>query len=429
MRFVSGVWEHAVMVGDEGFPSRSFLLFWRANAVSAFGTHVTLLALQTLVVLTLHGSAAQVGWLNSARWLPYLVVGVVVGALVDRHPRRPILIITDLVQAGLLTTIPLLWWMHRLSFPVLLMVVMAYGTASVINGAAAMSFLPRLVQRGDLQRAHARGDGADAVASSAGPALGGLLVSALGAPLAVLVDAASYVYSAVTLSRIEATEPGRRSGVTVTGLLLEIRDGVRWAYGASGLATLAIWTHVWFVGNAVVGVVLAPYALLALGLTPFQFGLVGALGGIGALVGAAVTTRVGRWLGTGRTIIACHAITTGGVLVMVVAGGSSQAWAAVAVLGAGTGLYGLAMGMSNSHEMSFRQLITPDELQARTNTTLRSLNRAVMVIAAPLAGSPRPGRLIRECPGPKGAGRRAGLDARVGRRRADGARLVPVRRS
>jgi hypothetical protein len=82
------------MVGEE-FPSRSFLLYWRANSVSAFGTCITLLALQTLVVLDLHGSVAQVGWLSSARWLPYLVVGVVVGrpAVVpgapgDRHGVR-----------------------------------------------------------------------------------------------------------------------------------------------------------------------------------------------------------------------------------------------------------------------------------------------------------------------------------------------------
>lgn len=206
-------------------------------------------------LLTLHGSAAEVGWLNSARWLPYLVVGVVVGALVDRHPRRPILVITDLVQAGLLVTIPLLWWIHRLSFPALLVVVMAYGTASVINGAAAMSLLPRLVQCGDLQRAHARGDGADAVAMSAGPALGGLLVIAVGAPAAVLVDAAAYVYSAATLSRIKVTEPRPKGGVTAKDLVLEIRDGVRWIYRGSGLTTLAISTHTWFVGNAVIGVV------------------------------------------------------------------------------------------------------------------------------------------------------------------------------
>lgn len=249
-----------------------------------------------------------------------------------------------------------------------------------------MSFLSRLVQRRHLQRAHARVDGADAVTQSAGPALGGLLVSALGAPLAVLADAATYVYSAVTLSRIKSSEPPSKAGTTARKLVLEIREGLRWIYRRSGLTTLAIATHGWFVGNAVIGVVVAPYALATLNLTPLQFGLIGALGGIGAVVGAAVTTRAGLLLGTGRTIIACHAITTASVLVMVAAGGTSTTWASVTVLGAGVGLYGLAMGMGNSHEMSFRQLLTPDELQARTNTTLRSLNRAVMVIAAPLAG-------------------------------------------
>ncbi len=374
------------MARDERFPSRSFLLYWRANAVSAFGTYITLLALQTLVVLTLHGSAVEVGWLNSARWLPYLVVGVVVGALVDRHARRPIMIATDLAQAALLAAIPLLWWWGRLTFPGLLVIVMAYGTASVVNGAAAMAFLPRLVQPGHLQRAHARTDGTDAAAMSAGPALGGLFVSLLGAPLAVLADALTYLYSAITLSRIHLTEPRSRAGVTVRDLVREIRDGIRWAYGGSGLRTLAIHTHVWFVGNAIISVVLAPYALTELRLSPFQFGLIGAIGGIGALLGATVTTWVGLRLGTGWTIIASHLITPVGVLVMVIAGQPGQAWAAVAVLAAGQGLYGLAMGMSNSHEMSFRQLITPDELQARTNTTLRSFNRAVMVVAAPLAG-------------------------------------------
>ena len=374
------------MVGDDEFPSRPFLLYWRADAVSAFGTYITLLALQALVVLDLDGSATQVGWLNSVRWLPYLVVGVVVGALVDRHPRRPTMIVTDLAQAVLLAAIPLLWWLHLLSFPTLLGIVMAFGTASVINGAAATSFLPRLVQRRHLQRAHALIDGADAAAMSAGPALGGLLVGAVGAPLAVLADAATYVYSAVTVSRIELIEPPSKAGVRARDLVREIGDGIRWAYGASGLSTLAIATHGWFVGNAVVGVVLAPYAFGVLGLTPFQFGVIGAVGGVGAVLGAAVTTRVGLRLGTGRTIIACHAITTASVLVMVVAGEPIQAWISMAILAAGQGLYGLSLGMSNSHEMSYRQLVTPDELQARTNTTLRSLNRAVMVIAAPLTG-------------------------------------------
>ena len=374
-------------MADGGFfISRSFSYYWRADAVSVLGTYVTLFALQALVVLTLDGTASDVGWLNASRWLPYLVFGLVIGALVDGRRRLPLMIGTDLLQAVLLLTIPLLWWLDVLSLGPLLVVVFLYGTAAVVNMAATMSFLPRLVPRDRLQPAHARIDGADAVGSMAGPALGGLLVSTVGAPVAVLVDSLSYLYSAATLRRIHIEEPAARTGVTVRVLLGDIVEGVRWAYGRSGLRTLAIATHGWFVGNAVVGVVLAPYAFLVLDLTAFQFGLVGAVGGVGAVVGAAVTTTVGRRLGTGRTIILCHVIITSGVVVMVLAGEPDSRAATIGLLMLGQGLYGLSMGMSNSHEMSYRQLVTPDELQARTNTTLRSINRAVIVVVAPIAG-------------------------------------------
>jgi len=368
----------------QAFP-RDFLLYWRADAVSGLGTYVTVFALQALVVLTLDGTAEDVGWLNAARWLPYLVFGLVIGAIVDGRRRLPLMVGTDLLQAVLLLTIPLLWWLDVLSLPALLLVVLAYGTAAVVNMSASMSFLPRLVDRPDLQRAHARVDGADAVSSTAGPALGGLLVSTVGAPLTVVLDSLSYLYSALALHRIVVDEPPARTGVTARGLLGEVVEGVRWAYGGSGLRVLAIATHGWFVGHAIVGVVLAPYAFLTLDLTAFQFGVVGAVGGVGAVIGAAVTTGVGRRLGTGRTIIVCHVVTTAAVVAMLLAGGLSTV-AAVAALMTGQGLYGLAMGMSNSHEMSYRQLVTPDELQARTNTTLRSLNRAVVVVVAPIAG-------------------------------------------
>lgn len=254
------------MAGDGQFPSRSFLLYWRANAVSGLGTYVTLLTLQALVVLTMHGSALQVGWLSSVRWLPYLVVGVIVGALVDRRRRLPIMMATDWAQAALLLAIPVLWSLQILSFPVLLVIVLTYGTASVVNGAAAMALVPRLVEPRFLQRAHARTDGTDAAASTAGPALAGLLVSALGAPLSVLVDASTYVYSAITLSHIEEVEPDPAGRRTVGALVGEIGYGLRWIYRGSGLASLAIATHAWFVGNAIIGVVLAPYAFKTLGL-------------------------------------------------------------------------------------------------------------------------------------------------------------------
>lgn len=372
--------------GGEVFISRPFLRYWRASAMSGLGTYVTIFALQALVVLTLDGTAADVGWLNAARWLPFLVLGLFVGAIVDGRRRLPLMVSTDVVQAVLLITIPLLWWFGLLSLPALMAIVAASGTASVVNRAATMSFLPRLVEGRHLQPAHARIDGADAVASSAGPALGGLAVSLVGAPLTVLLDSLTYVYSALTLRKIQLDEPPPRAGVTVRALAREVVDGFRWIYRGSGLTTLALANHAWFIGNAIVGVVLAPYVLRTLDLNAFQFGIVGAAGGVGAVAGATVTTWVGGRLGTGRTLIASHAITTIGVLTMALAGQEMTAGAALAFVMTGQALYGLAMGMSNSHEMSYRQLVTPDELQARTNTTLHSLNRAIAMIAAPVAG-------------------------------------------
>jgi MFS family permease len=378
-----------VAAGETPFPSPEFRWFWAGEAVSALGSYVTLLALQTLVVLTLDGTAQDVGWLSSSRWLPYLVLGLVVGAWVDRWPRRPVMVGTDLVRAGLLCAIPVTWWAGVLTLPLLLVLVLAFGTASLVNDAASQSFVPRLVPPRHLQPAHARLDAGDAAAQTGGPALAGGLVTLVGAPVAVLVDAVTYLFSAAVVLRLRGTEaPRARARERPRHLRDEVVEGIRWVYGRSGLARLALSTHVWFAGQAALGVVVAPYALLVLGLTPFQLGLATALAGVGAALGAVVTGAVGRGVGTGGAIIGAHLLSALGALTMAGAGlvGSGREWVVVAVLATGQLLHGTGMGISNSHEMSVRQLLTPDELQARTNTTMRSLNRAVVVVGAPLSG-------------------------------------------
>lgn len=369
--------------------SSEFGRFWWGEAVSGLGSAITYLALQTIVLVSLGGGAAQVGWLNSARWLPYLLLGLVVGALVDRVRRRPIMMMADLARAVLLGLIPLAWVFDALTFPLLLVVVLLFGTASLVNDAASMSFVPRLVPRHGLQRAHARLDGAGAVAETAGPAMAGALIRVVGAPLAVLVDALTYLFSAVMVASLrEVAEPAatRRARVGARGLALEIRDGARWAYGRSGLRRLAVATHVWFAGQAVLVVLIVPYGYGQLDLTALQLGLVFAVAGLGALLGASRSTAVGHRLGTGGAIITSHSVSALGVLVMLGAASAPTGWAGAALLVTGQLCHGWAMGTSNSHEMTFRQARTPDELQARTNTTLRSLNRAVIVVVSPVAG-------------------------------------------
>ena len=366
-----------------------FRRFWWGEAISGFGSAVTLLALQTLVVVNLQGGAVQVGWLNSARWLPYLILGLVVGALVDRARRRPLMVATDVTRAVLLTSIPLAWALDLLTFPLLLIIVVVFGAVSLVNDAASMSFVPRLVPRAQLQRAHARLDGADAVAQTAGPAVAGALIRVIGAPLSVLVDAVTYVFSAVMVATLRTVpEPPSTSSARLSAqrLAAEIGEGARWVYGGSGLRRLAVSTHVWFAAQAVLLVVMAPYAYLQLRLSAFQLGLVFATAGVGALLGATVSTAIGHRLGTGGAIICSYAVSSVGVVIMLSAGQLPAIWAAFVVLALGQLCHGWAMGVSNSHEMSYRQALTPDGLQARTNTTMRSLNRAVLVVVSPLAG-------------------------------------------
>ena len=352
-----------------------FRLFWSASTVSDFGTPITTLAIQVLVVTTLSGSAADVGLVNAARWLPYLLFGVLVGALADRARRKPLLVSTDLGRAALLCAVPLLAWPGLLSLPTLAALVAVFGLLSLVNDAAHQSFLPRLLPREALTRANARLSQSSAAADTAGPAVAGGLVAWLGAPAAVVVDAATYLASGLLIARVEIVDlpaPVRAP------LVQEMRDGLAWVYGHRMLRPMALCTHAWFVFYATLAAVYVPYGLLGLGFSAFGLGLTLALAGAGGLAGAGLSMRAGRvglaaplaWL-LQAVGIAIIALTPVGSLV---------------VAGLGNLVNGLGLGLSSPLELAYRQAVTPDRLQVRTNATMRSINRAMVVVGAPLGG-------------------------------------------
>jgi MFS family permease len=373
--------------GGEGFTERlrdcpGFLRFWTASSVSGFGTYVTTLAIQVLIVLTLNEGAAGVGLVNAARWLPYMLFGLVAGVLVDRSRRRPLLVTTDLGRGLLLIAVPVLALTHQLSVGVLMGFMTVFGLMSLLHDAAFQSFLPRLVPSQLLTSANARLDQSDAVAQTSGPALAGGLVSLLGAPWAVLVDAASYLISGLLLLRIPVFEPPRRS-LSVRGIRREAMEGLRWVYLHSTLRPLALSTHAWFLCSAVANAVLPPYALRTLGLSPFGLGLALAAGGAGGLIGSLAATRLGARFGSGRVVIACRAVTAVSWVLIAL---STEQWSGWVLFGGGQLLLGLSLGAENANEMGYRQIVTPDYLQGRMNATMRSINRAMIVIGAPVGG-------------------------------------------
>lgn len=363
-----------------------YLAFWTAETVSAFGSYITTLALQVLIVVTLHGTPTQVGLVNASRWLPYLLFGLIVGAMVDRWRRKPVLVATDLARALALGAIPALWLLGWLSLPVLMGFVALFGLLTLLNDAATQSFLPRLAPASLLLPANARLDQGAAVAETSGPVLAGALVTALGAPLAVVVDAASYLFSAIATAGIRVSEPKPADDAPRRNLRREIGEGLRWIYRHRTLAPLAMSTHGWFLCNSMVTTVFVPFVLLRLNLTAFQLGLALAAAGGAGLLGSLYSSRLGLRWGAGRVVIACRAAMPVAWAVIALTPGDAGPWMIVAALAVGQALYGLAMGAENANEMGYWQAATPDALQGRVNATRRSINRGMIVVGAPLGG-------------------------------------------
>jgi predicted MFS family arabinose efflux permease len=202
----------------------------------------------------------------------------------------------------------------------------------------------------------------------------------------VLVDAASYLFSGLTLAALRVAEPKTTVDRGRGDLRREIAEGLRWVYGHRMLAPLAIGTHGWFLFNSVFNTVFTPFALVGLRLTPFELGIALAATGLMGLVGSALAAPIGRRWGAGTAVVGCHALTPLACAVVALAPARGDHTLVVAVLALGQGLYGLSLGAENANSLGYRQAVTPDALQGRMNTTMRSLNRAMIVIGAPLGG-------------------------------------------
>lgn len=359
-----------------------FSRYWAAATISAFGTAVTTVAMPVLVIQQLHASSFAVGVVNAAQFFPYAVLGLVAGVYADRWRRERILVWSSLGRAATLGTLPVLWTFDALQVWTLVVLLLAFGAFSVFAFAATQSLLPRLVPRHRLVPANARLDQSDAAAQTLGPALGGGLVGLLGAPVAIAVDAVSYLVDAALNAGLRVEESPAQPPVQ-RQLSREIREGLSWTYRHPTLAPLAVSTHVWFVANAAGFTALTVVALRVMGLSALVFGLLVAAGSVASLVGATIAPGVGRRLGTGPAIVATRSVYPVGWILVAAA---PTVPAGVVLLGGALVLQGLAMGVENANDTGYWQTVTPDRLLGRANATRRSVNRSAGALGAVLGG-------------------------------------------
>ncbi len=282
---------------------RTFLAFWSASTVSIFGSLITRTALPFAAILVLNAGPIEISAIRSAELVAALIVGLIAGAWVDRLRRRPIMIWADLGRALLLASIPVAFVLGRLGLAQLLVVAFAAAILSTFFDVADRSYLPTIVPRKRLVDANSALTASGSVTEFTSFGIGGFLIELFSAPIAIAIDAVSFVVSALLLATIRRTEPPPKAVETREPVLREIRDGMRIVVHSPVLRALALahgGTHILW---GIFGTSYLLFALDDLGLGPAAIGVIAGVGGIGSLAGSVAAPYLARRLGVGRAML------------------------------------------------------------------------------------------------------------------------------
>lgn len=288
---LTGLWRHP-----------DFLKLWAGQTVSLVGSQITLLALPLVAALVLRATPLQMGILTAALATPALLFGLPAGAWIDRLPRRPILVDADLGRFALLGAIPLAYLMGILRLELLYVVAFLIGTFTLLFDVAYQSFLPSLLAREELVEGNSKLEMSRSAANLVGLGLAGVLVQLVTAPVAIAVDACSFLVSALTLGFVRAQEPHPSARDKSKRIWSEIGEGLRLVFGAPTLRALTGSRATLTFFNSMLEAVFVLYLVRQIGIAPALLGLIWTVGSLGFLVGAALAGRVTRRIGSGAAL-------------------------------------------------------------------------------------------------------------------------------
>ncbi|MFF7454049.1 MFS transporter [Kitasatospora sp. NPDC008115] len=367
---------------------RNFAALWSAHTVSQFGTQLSLFVLPVLALTAVGATPGQLGLVSAAETLPFLLVGLPAGALLDQWDRRRVMVVADAGRAVALGAVPLGYALDLLSVPLLCAVGFVSGLFTVFFDIADQAFLPGVVGRGQVPAANSRLEFSRSAAELAGPGLSGLLLQWVTAPLVLLADAASYLVSALLLGTIRS--PARATGADPKPpaarepMRTRIAEGLRFVFRHRALRALALASAVANLAGlgGALSALLPAFALGDLGLSPGRLGLALTVGNAGALLGALFTARLVRVLGLGRLLLAARCLPGLGVLLLATA----RPGTAVPTVAVAAGIIATGITAYNIAQVSLRQAVTPAAMQARMNASVRFVIWGTLPLGAAAGG-------------------------------------------
>ncbi|MFH9180244.1 MFS transporter [Streptomyces albogriseolus] len=370
-----------------GRPARQdgdFRRLWAGDAVSQLGSQITLFALPYTAVTALHASADQVGLLQALYTLPFLLVPLPAGVWLERRARRPVLILTSLLGAALVLSVPVADAFGSLGLAHLYAIALLGGAGTVLSEIAKVSLVPQLVGADRLASANSKLNVGLAVGGTAGPGLAGWLTALVGASNALVLDALSYLWCALLTGRLRHREPPPPAGQPARDLPREVKEGLRTVFATPSVRAIALHAALNNAGVQILNVVLVIHLVRDRGYGSAAYGLVLVCGGVGAVLGTVAAPRLIRTLGYGKAMLGALAVSVNAYWILPVVDGSRTVVVAsfalaLAVTSAGTGVGGVV-------SVTVRQLLTPPALHARMNASYRMITFGTIPLGALLGG-------------------------------------------
>jgi MFS family permease len=356
---------------------RDFRRLWLSLTVTSFGAQITNLALPLTAALLLHATPLQMGILVALETLPFALVSLHAGVLLDRVRKLPIVIASDVTRGLALLSIPLCAWRGTLSVEVLYAVGFFCGVQNVVGGAAYQVLIAQMAGRERLVEANAKITLGETSSALIGPGIAGTLIHLLTAPFAIALDALSFFASALMLRRLQV--PNDVPAIVARQSMgAEIREGLALVWNNPTLRSLAVVAAAWQVLHHMQVAVLILFATRELGLSAGAIGIAYMAGGLGCVIAAASAERLARRFGVGPLIVYGLLLTAFGWQTFGLIRGPAAV--ATVALGVGMLLFDFGAVLWGINYLSLRQAITPDRLLGRMTATMRFL----AIAAAPL---------------------------------------------
>ena len=361
----------------------NFRGLWISSTAGIFGTSVAAVALPLIAAVELDASNFAVAALSGVGFLPWLLFGLPIGALVDRYRRKPLVMAALVIRIAVLMTLPVTFWLDRLSVLQLFVVSFLSGLAAVFSMLAESALVPLAVKREELIEGNGLMTGSAASADAVGRGLGGWLTGAWGASNSLLLQVAASTVSLASVASLKVQETRTASdNPGAARIFRDMGEGLRYSFSTAPLRTILLVGALWNLGGAIVVSLMVILVVRTLGESGAMLGFLTASTALGGTLGGLTVKRVTQRWGSGtvwRFSMVPAAAGYASLLLM------TPGWGMVPGF-VGLFLAGYAISMNVVVSTSFRQRVCPPGMLGRLGSASRMVTWGMLAIAGVIGG-------------------------------------------